>query len=128
MPTHGKIDPFVPNQDSWTSYIERLEHYFVANDTAAGKKKSVLLTVCGLATFELAKSLVQPADKSYEQIRDILKAHNCPKPSPIVQHYRFNTRERHSGESIADYVAALRALGEHCNFGGTINVVALCAE
>jgi hypothetical protein len=124
MPTHGKIDPFVPNQDSWTSYIERLEHYFVANDTAAGKKKSVLLTVCGSATFELAKSLVQPetlADKSYEQIRDVLKAHYCPKPSPIVQRYRFNTRERHSGESIADYVAALRALGEHCNFGGTIN-------
>ncbi len=30
-------------------------------------------------------------------------------------------RERVSGESIASYVAALRALGEHCHFGADNN-------
>ena len=39
-----------------------------------------------------------------------------PKPSSIVQRFRFNTRQRASNESIATYVAALRHLAEHCNF------------
>ena len=123
MPTHGKIDSYVQSQESWTSYTERLEHYFVANDTADDKKKSILLTVCGPSTYELARSLLQPdllADKSFEDIVKALGEHYNPKPSPIIQRYKFHSRDRHSGESIATYVAALRALGEHCNFGGTL--------
>ena len=33
---------------------------------------------------------------------------------------KFNTRDRRAGESIANYVAELRALGEYCDFGTTI--------
>ena len=124
MPTHGKIDHFDPSQESWKSYAERLAYYFVANEIAAEKKKSILLTVCEPSTYELAKSLVQPKtldEKSYDEIIKALEEHYCPKPSPIVQRFKFNSRQPRSGESMATYVAELRALAEHCAFGETLN-------
>ena len=39
-----------------------------------------------------------------------------PKPSCIVQWYKFNTRTRASGNSAATYVAALRELAGFCNY------------
>ena len=33
-----------------------------------------------------------------------------------MQRYRFNTRHRQPGETVATYVAQLKKLGEHCNF------------
>ena len=121
MATHGKIDSFNPSQESWTSYAERLSHYFDANDiTTESKKKSILLTICGPATYKLIKSLILP-NKTYKQIIEVLGTHYNPKPSPIIQRYKFHTREHRSGESIAAYVAELRAIGEHCGFGGMLN-------
>ena len=38
-------------------------------------------------------------------------------PSPIVQRF---TRERKEGETVAEYVATLRSIGEHCNFGNSL--------
>ena len=60
MPKHGSVETFDPAEGNWTSYIERLEHYFTANDIADAKKKSTFLAVCGSSTFELAKNLLQP--------------------------------------------------------------------
>ena len=37
-----------------------------------------------------------------------------------MQRYKFNTRVRNSGESIATYVAALRTIAEHCGYGDTL--------
>ena len=43
--------------------------------------------------------------------------HLQPEPSEIVQRYSFNTRVRRSQESVATYVAELKRIAEHCNFG-----------
>ena len=41
------------------TYAERLRHYFTANDmTDVAKKRSILLTVCGVPTYKLLCSLV----------------------------------------------------------------------
>ena len=50
-----------------------------------------------------------------------MKAHREPKPSVIVQRYQFNSRQRATSETVAEYVAALRKLAEHCNFGDTLD-------
>ena len=55
MPTHGKIEYFDPEIESWSSYTERLGHYFIANEVEEEKRKSTFLAVCGPSTFELAK-------------------------------------------------------------------------
>lgn len=117
MPSYGEFKQFDQSLESWTSYTERLKHYFVANDTPNAKRKSILLTLIGPTTYSLAKSLSQPdglETKSYNDIVKLLEEHYCPKQSEIVQRYKFNTRARQPGESIAQYVAQLRSTGEHC--------------
>ena len=77
----------------------------------------MLLSGVGAATYGLLRSLVSPQaskEKTYAQLTTILKAHYDPTPSESVQRFRFNLRIRKSSESIADYVAALRRLAQHC--------------
>lgn len=119
MPTHGQLKEFDALIESWSSYAERLRHYFTANDIADRKKKSILLTLIGPTTYTLTKNLCQPStidEKSYKDLVKLLQDHYCPKRSEIVQRYKFNTRNRRPGESIATYLAELRALEEHCKY------------
>ena len=53
----------------------------------------------------------------------MLTAHFDPKPSPIVQRFKFYNHIRAKGESIAMYVAALHVLAEHCEFGDTLPIM-----
>ena len=46
-------------------------------------------------------------DKSYDELVIVLCDYFNPKPSTIVQCFKFNTRVRESGESVSSYVAAL---------------------
>lgn len=43
-----------------------------------------------------------------------------PKPSVIVQRYKFNTCSRKQGKTVAAYVAALRELAEHCSYEASL--------
>ena len=66
------------------------------------------------------KNLLQPIctnDKSYNELVKVLSDYFNPKPSTIVQHFKFNTRVRESGKSVASYVAALKSLAEYCIYG-----------
>ena len=44
-------------------------------------------------------------------------------PSEIVERFRFHTRSRLKDESVADFVAALRAIAVHCNFGDSLDTM-----
>ena len=108
MPTHGKISLFDPETESWTSYCERLGFYFISNNLMEKeeKKKAIFLSVCGAQTYHLLKNLLQPeklADKRYDELIAVLENHYEPKQSVIVQRYKFNTRVRLSGKSVAAY-------------------------
>ena len=107
---------FDPDKEQWTSYAKRLDFYFEANNvTFAETKRAIFLIVCSPSIFQLLKSLVQtntPKEKTYTELKEFLKKHFNPKPSSIVQHFKFNTRIRKSSESVANYVAELRAIGE----------------
>ena len=97
---HGKLSTFDQHSESWASYSERLGCYFTANDiTDETKKKSILLSCSGAATYDLLKNLLQstcPNDKSYDELVKVLSDYFNPKPSTIVQHYKINTRVRES--------------------------------
>ena len=122
MAVHGLVGEFLGVGESGPrSYIERLEFYFVANAVDDNAKQcAFLLSCCGASTYGLIRSLVaprKPAEVSYEDIVRKVRVHYIPKPSQIVQRYKFNFRSQHLGESIADYVAELRWLSEHCGYG-----------
>ena len=77
----------------------------------------------GAKTYKLIRSLVapeDPKDKSYEDLAKLAQEHFMPKPSAIVQRFKFNTRTQQPGEAIAMFLAELRHLTEHCEFGATL--------
>ena len=116
----GRLEAFEPEGENITTYLERVELYFAANNIADDKQTSVLLTVIGTKNYGIIKSLVapvQPKDKTYTELEAVLKAHFQPKPLLIAERFRFYQRNQAAGESVLDYVAELRRLAISCDFG-----------
>ena len=121
----GQIAEFNPDQDNWNNYVERLNFFFVANGiTDANKKIPIMLTSCGAVTYKLFKGLTAPSKTSdvlFDNLCKLMSAHKRPTPNPIVERLRCNTRNRESTESVAPYVAELRTLTEHCDYGESLD-------
>ncbi len=58
-----------------------------------------------------------PTSRTLAQIDEALKAHLNPKPKVITERYRFHRRVQQEGETITNYIAALKKLAETCAFG-----------
>ena len=117
--TLGHVEPFDLN-DNWSLYVERLGHFFVANDIKDDAKQvTVLLTVIRSKPYALLHSLlapVAPSSKKYEELVAILGDHLNPKPLVIAERFKFHHRNQREGEMVAQYMAALRKLTEQCEF------------
>ncbi|KAL5475818.1 hypothetical protein EMCRGX_G025684 [Ephydatia muelleri] len=104
-----------------TTYAERLEHFFKANNVAEEKKKDTLLASIGGKTFTLLRSLTAPGKPGDKQYGELVGKHLKPKPIVISERFRFFKRDQWEGESIKQYAAELQKLTEHCNFGPALN-------
>ena len=79
----SNIGSFDPIMDQWSSYKERLEQFFQANDVNGDKHVAVLLSVIGGKTYELLRTLTipdKPTDKTFAVLCDILEQHFAPRP------------------------------------------------
>lgn len=121
----GKVGIFDETLESWESYTERIDMFFIANGIKPEVKVASFLSMIGPKTYGLLKNLlapVKPADKGYDDIIALLDRHLNPKPSEIAERFRFHKREQRPGEDVMNYVAELRKLSVHCNFGDTLQV------
>ena len=57
----SRLEEFQPEEDSIASYLERVELYFVANDTNSDKKVPVFLSAVGAQTYSFLRDLLAPA-------------------------------------------------------------------
>lgn len=57
-----------------------------------------------------------PSSKKYEELVAILGEHLNPKPLVIAERFTFHDRNQKEGETVAQYMAALRKLTERCEF------------
>ncbi len=120
----GKIDVFDSNTEEWMMYTERIEQYFAVNDIADEKRVPALLSAMGGKAYSLLRSLTvpeKPANKTFAEIVKIMQDHLSPKPLLIAERFRFHKRNQLEGETIAVYVAELKKLSEHCQFGEGLN-------
>ena len=124
-PLFGNVGEFLEGKEEWTQYEERLTHFFDANGIdEEAKKRSILLSMIGPAAYKLLRDLItpkKPAELSYKELVEAMSKHHNPAPSEIVQRYKFNSRVRRSGESIAAFTAELRSLAKFCNFGDCLD-------
>ena len=117
----GRIDEFQPTKETFTEYEERLNFFFEANDvTNDAKKRAIFLTVVGPTQFRLLKDLSQPrsvSELSFPELCRLLRNHHEPAPPKFLQRAKFEARSRRADESVQSFIADLRKLAEHCQFG-----------
>ena len=121
--TFGAIDPYRENHEDFQNYLSRVEIYFVANHIGDDRKAPVFLASCGAKTFSTAVNILDPIKiekATYKQISEALKSHYKPKTLVIYERYVFNTRFQKPGETIADFVAALKHCIKSCEYPATI--------
>ena len=119
----GSIDPYNESVEDFDSYISRVKMYFIANDIDDSKKVAAFFTLAGPKIFGLARDLLspnKPEESTLDVILDTLRKHYKPKPVLIYERYKFYSRAQKSGESMNDFVAALKALAHTCEFGATL--------
>ena len=88
----GKLDEFnTANSDDWVQYIERMEHYFLANEiTDAAKQHSILISAMGQKAYKILRNIVapkKPTDVSFKNLVSAMTSHFSPPPSEIVQRF-----------------------------------------
>ncbi len=124
MATIGTVAAFDEKTQSWEEYCEILDNFFEANDIDnAEKQRAILLSVVGSKIYSLIQNLLspdKPKSKSYAQLVYLLKKHFNPKPSEIVQRFKFDSRSRRPDGTVTDFVAELRKLVQDCNYGETL--------
>ncbi|CAL1608164.1 unnamed protein product [Knipowitschia caucasica] len=117
----GTLLVFDSQAQTWEEYCQVLGHFFEANNiTDAGRKRAILLSSVGSKTYSLMRNLLspdKPGDKSFTELTNLLQSHFNPKPSEIVQRFKFISRTRTANETVTEYVAVLRELAQHCNYG-----------
>ena len=92
--------------------------------TLGGKKRSILLSTCGAATYKLIRNLTSPeppVSKTYKEIVDLVQTHYQPKPSVMIERLKFNSRIRQTGESVSTFMTELRQSSKYCDFGESLN-------
>ena len=127
MTTIGKIGAYRRNSEEWPQYLERLEFFFVANEiTDPVKKRAAFMAIVGPETVNTLRSAIapsKPAEKTYNELTKVLSDYFSPKQSQIVCRTKFYRCTRKQGQSIASYLAELRALADGCSFGATLDTM-----
>ena len=122
--TLGQLQEFNPDSDSFSVYVERVKLFFTVNDIAEGKRAAVFLNFIGARAYELLRSLLTPTlpqSLKYSEVVGLLREHYEPQPIVVAERFHFHRRNQREGESIAEYMAALRKLSTHCDFKTYLN-------
>lgn len=120
-----QMDFYNKEEMQWSTWHDRLEGMFAILDIKTEEKKRMnILHYIGLQNYEnlvIKLSPVKPKDRTYTELVQLLESEFSPAPNEIVENYRFHLRKQRDGESINDFVAALRKLAIKCKFDTYLN-------
>ena len=83
-----------------------------------------MISVIGKKTYSILRDLcspVNPKDKTFEQLCELLQQHFKPKRLEVAESYRFHRCFQEDNETVSVYSARLRHLASTCNFGEFLN-------
>ena len=103
-------------------HSERFDQFFVANNirshlasaseeiiAAAEKKKvAVMISLIGKKTYSVLRDLcspVNPKDKAFEQLSELLQQRFKPKRVDVAESYRFHRCVQEGNETVSVYSA-----------------------
>ncbi len=120
-----RLDPprpfsFVPKD--WPSWKSHFERYRTASGLAKmGESEQIntLIYVMGIKAEEVSKAFVYAKETDAEKYNIVMAkfdAHFVPRRNVIHERYLFNTRNQRNGETAEEFITALHALAETCEF------------
>lgn len=115
----GQIEQFVVGED-WDEYQNRLEMFFMVNETSEELKVPVMFTVAGPSLYTLATRLCapdSPRKKTYSALVELFKAHLAPTTNVVSERYAFGKCEQLASQTISEFVVNLKAKAQSCEFG-----------
>ena len=116
----GKVEEFDSTKEEWLQYVVWLSHFFDVNVIDCRKQTRCVASSNRPATYKVLRSPKKLGEESYANLVKILADHISPIPSEIVQRFKFNSRSRKPGDSVATYVAEFCAIAEFCNARGYV--------
>ena len=60
-PTFGRVQEYEPENELFSSYLEQVQLFFLANGVEDDKKVPIFLSIVGRKTYLLLRNLVAPA-------------------------------------------------------------------
>ncbi|XP_058020965.1 uncharacterized protein LOC131189120 isoform X1 [Ahaetulla prasina] len=122
MASYTPPAPFDPAKEKWGTYMTRFESFLEANELHGvpdNRKRAYFLSHCGPEVIDIAEALAEPTplqSVSWPTLQTLLRNHFAPTPSKYVRRFEFGERRQMEGESIGDYMAALRRASKDCGY------------
>lgn len=120
MTEYGIFEKFDKTKMQWSRWVERFEGTLEIIAPEDVKKLPLLLIYMGSETYDLLcdkLAPVKPKNKTYDEIKTVLKGIYDPDPLEIMENYRYHLRKQSDDETVEEFSIALRKLAIHCNFG-----------
>ncbi|KAI6652391.1 hypothetical protein LOD99_7405 [Oopsacas minuta] len=101
---HGILNEFEASKEDWTSYTERLQHYFATNEVdSVEKQRAIFLSICGAQTCGLLKNLLapeKPTERSFSELEELMRNHIPPSLSGMLKDLYFTRKIAKKGNQF----------------------------
>lgn len=134
MATGNYLPPFseiYEEKEDFENYVERFELFLLAHDVDIGatatatRLTAMFLHALGPKYYGIVKDLVSPdtpRSKSYMELKEVLSSHLRKPTITVAERRKFIRRNQQVGESLMDYVIALKHLSLHCGYGRDLDM------
>jgi transposase InsO family protein len=122
-----QFDRFDSAAEEWTYYIRRFTNelaiYGLNTPETAEHRRNLLLSRVGPDAFKVVVDHFRPAEldmQTYDAVVDVLRNFYQKNICIMAERVCFCQRHRKEGESVTQFLNALRALAGNCDFGGSL--------
>ena len=123
-----RFERFDRASEEWEYYIQRFEtelslHGLLQGDETANVRRNLLLSKIGPEAFKVVVDHYRPDDvatKTYTELKQTLGLHFQKKICILAERVNFSMRKRKDGETVTQFVSALRAIAGKCGFGNSL--------
>ena len=116
----GSIPNFFIHSDTWDTYAEILEQFFIVNNIEDEKKSAFLISCIGAETYKTLRDLCHPflpKDKTFEELAELLRKQFSPQIAIFRERTNFYEAKQNVGENVISYYGRLKKLSVDCKFG-----------
>ena len=124
MASNSMLETFDPAVESVDDYKEHFDFHCTATGVRQDRQKALFLSRVGREVFAKVKTLASPrslADLGLPQIMELMQEHYKKDTIEIAERFKFFKRVQLDQETLANYLAELRKLAKHCNFGNYLD-------